>query len=183
MNVIQKTLATTIVRNRGDISDEDVAKHHQAFAMEMFPDSKNIGVALSKFYDTDVGKIALGYAAQTKYSELQKAERCGDGDIALEKDDAGDVKDGPKVHHHHPKKRPQKATSHDGYSPQDDHDPNRLNNIPEQVVSRMAKCCDSLAEFYAEENGVSKNVAYDALMKSNRLFQMMWKYATQPAQP
>jgi hypothetical protein len=191
MDVIQKTLATTIVRKRGDISDEDVAKQHQALAMEMFPDSKNIGIALSKFYDTDVGKIALGYAASTKYAEIQKDCRCGDGDmVALakvereaDKDDAGYVRGTrakPKVRHadNDHAKKPLRATSHDGYSGREDRDPNRINNADSTIEARMAKCCDFLAEVYADEHSVSKNVAYSELLKTNKAFGMMWKAAT-----
>ena len=109
-------------------------------------------------------------------------------DRVTDKDDAGSVRGTrpkPKVRHadNNHAKKPQRASSVDGYTPADDGDPNRENNIPEQVVSRLAKFCDWLAEFYAEENGVSKNVAYDALLKSNKLFQTIWKSAMQPGAP
>jgi hypothetical protein len=55
-----------------------------------------------------------------------------------------------------------------------------VNNVPESTVeARLAKCCDFLAEVYADEHSVSKNAAYSALLKSNKAFQMMWKYALQ----
>ena len=133
----------------------------------------------------------------------QETERCGDGDIVAlakeveepadkdsdwrkdrvdrDKDEAGDVRGGPKVRHaaNNHAKKPRKATSVDGYSGDQDPDPNRVQNYSDQTVeARLAKLCDSLAEFYADENGVSKNVAYDALLKSNKTFQMIWKHAT-----
>jgi len=183
MNPIQKALAVTVARKRGELTDAQVADQHQTIAMELFPDSKNTGVALAKFYETEIGKMALGYAAQTAYADLQESARIGDGDIAvakLDKDHAGSVAGvRPKVRHHQPEKKKRPATSHDGYSGHDSADPNRQQNDvnSQNVMARMAKYCDSMAQEYSARHGVGKSEAYDTLLKTDPAFGIVWKAA------
>jgi hypothetical protein len=189
MNPIQKALSMTIARKSGDLSDADIAHQHQTIAIEMFP-QMSVGKALDAFYKTEIGKLALGEAAQAKYREIQKCSACGDPDIIektereepSDKDDAGDVRGGPKVRHadnaHARRKKP--ATSHDGYTRESDDDPNGpMNDQPATVMGeRMAKYCDSIVSEHSARYGVNKSQAYDDLLKSDAAFRIAWRAAT-----
>jgi len=182
MNAVQKTIQMAMDRNAGLISDTDIALQHQTIALEMFPQLP-VGKALNAFFNTEIGKQALGAAAAAKHAELQKAYRIGDADIAIgktEKDDAGDVQGGPKVRHAHPgKERRRKATptptDGNSYTADEGHDPNnrQLNGTP----IALGKYCDSLASECAAQFGISKSEAYDRLLKTDRAFGIVWKAA------
>ncbi len=67
------------LRARGILSDADLALEHQHMAREMFPQARNVGEVLAKFYDTDIGQHALKVATSTKYFEFQKDHSVGNG--------------------------------------------------------------------------------------------------------
>jgi hypothetical protein len=184
MNAVQKTLAMTIARKNGELSDAQIADQHQTIALEMFPNAGNIGKALDAFYNTELGKIALGYAAQTAYSDLQKSCACGDAYDVLEKGEA-------KIQHDHPKQKKQKAKPARnnvgpgvyGTAPDDAAGPNRPLNWPDNVVGKFASVCDGLAAEHAAQHGVTKDAAYSELLKTNRMFKLLWDNAlTLPAE-
>jgi hypothetical protein len=178
MNPIQKALAMTIARKSGDMSDEDIAHQHQTIAMELYLDSKNVGIALAKFYDTELGKAMLGEAAQAKYAEIQKGSACGDGDAAVDRREPV-LKGEHAVRHDHPKTKKKPASSYDGYTRDSDDDPNApMNDQPATVMGeRMAKYCDSVAGAWAAQHGISKHDAYTDLLKTDRAFKLVWKAA------
>ena len=147
MNAIQKTLAMTIARKGGELSDFEIAKQHETIALEMFPQSENIGKALDAFYKTELGKIALGYAAQTKYPELQKSVRGGDGDLRVEKGDVVPLKAAPHVH--------------------------REKHGNNEARAKLASYCDSVAASHAAAHGISKDKAYSDLLHSDAAFRMV----------
>jgi hypothetical protein len=181
MNAVQKTLAMTIARKNGELTDRQIADQHQTIALEMYPHLP-VGKALDAFYKTEVGKIALGYAAQTAYSDMQKACACGDAYDVLEKGET-------EIHHEHqaqhmPGKKKRKAKPRNnvgpgvyGTAPDDAAGPNRPLNWPDNVGKRFASVCDGLAQEHAAQFGVTKDAAYSELLKSNRLFKLLWNTA------
>ena len=180
MNAIQKTLAMTIARKNGELSDAQIADQHQTVALEMFPNAGSIGKALDAFYKTEVGKIALGYAAQAAYSDMQKACACGDAYDVLEKGEC-------EISHDHPKKKklgkPKKSgpVGEGVYA-----GPNRpLNNTPLAMDKRnqFAALIDIWAHGYATCHRISKSQAYDELIREHPVFHDGWKAAlTLPAE-
>jgi hypothetical protein len=88
------------LRARGKLSDADLAFEHQRMARELFPQSRSLGEALQKFYDTPDGQRALKIATSTKFFEFQKDSSVGNGYEAVLKmnEDAELVKrEQPKV--------------------------------------------------------------------------------------
>jgi hypothetical protein len=55
------------------------ALDEQRYAMTMFPESKSVGEALSKWYATPIGKAALTARLRDDYAEGQKRAALGDG--------------------------------------------------------------------------------------------------------
>jgi hypothetical protein len=161
------------------MTDAQIADQHQTIALEMFP-HLSIGKALDAFYKTELGKISLGYAAQAAYQDIQLACRCGDGDL-YKKDDAGDVRGGPKVRHADTGKDRRK-TRHpsENYPAPDASGPNREINWPDNVVGKFANVCDSIAKSHALENDISVYQSYSELLRSNALFKMLWRTALTP---
>jgi hypothetical protein len=60
----------------------------------------------------------------------------------------------------------------DGYSGDDDKDPNR-------PLWKCAAYCESIAAEWAAQHGISKSDAYTDLLKTDRAFQIVWRAATQ----
>jgi hypothetical protein len=187
MPTIEERICKSMVAaTRGDASFADAALEQQKIAREMFPLAKSVGEALHQYSQTDIGKSHIAWMARTEYAKQQFDTRTGDAfeKVESDKDDAGYVRGSrakPKVRHadNDHAKKPRKATSHDGYSGDQDPDPNRVNNYSDRTVeARMAKICDVLAETYAAEHGVSKFDAYSELMKTNPAFGLIWKAAT-----
>jgi hypothetical protein len=79
MNITQRINKSIDDRYHGRLTDAEVAKQHQAFAWEMFPDAPNVGTALQRFYDSHIGKRVLRNAVQVNHWEGQFASACGDG--------------------------------------------------------------------------------------------------------
>ena len=184
MNAIQKTLAMTIARKNGELTDTRIANQHQTIALEMFPQLP-VGKALDAFYKTEVGKIALGYAAQTAYSDLQKSCACGDAYDVVEKGEC-------EISHDHPKQKKQKAKPARnnvgpgvyGTAPDDADGPNRpLNTTPFAMEKRqLALLTDIWASSYANSHRISKSQAYDELMRDEPLFRDGWRAGLVPVE-
>jgi len=197
MNAVQKTFAMTIARKNGELTDAQIADQHQTIAMELYPQAGSIGKALDAFYKSELGKIALGYAAQAGYADTQEAARIGDGDIAVskmdreepsDKDDAGSVRGkSPKIRHAHPAKPSKKpGRKHDGfgYMRDDDKDPNRpLNDTPAAPMGKFADYADSVAKAHAAQHGISVDAAYAELLAHDAAFKLVFDAAkTLPAE-
>jgi hypothetical protein len=176
-DAIQEALATTIMRKQGQLSDVDIAKQHQAIAMKLYPDSKTVGFALAKFYDSEVGKVAIGYAAQAHYAETQEAARIGDADIAI-------GKGAHAIHHDHPKqsnkkKKPARQPSENFSDSSGDgtDGPNRAMNT---TPVAMAKYCHGMAQDHAAQHGITVDAAYSELLKTDKAFGLVWRASLTP---
>ncbi len=80
------------LRADGQISDYTSALLHQTLALEAFPESPNVGVALAKFYGTARGKQLLHGSVSKNYDEIQKRSAVGDAFDYLKRS-AGDGED------------------------------------------------------------------------------------------
>jgi hypothetical protein len=97
MSQLQQIGKALEARARGEVSDIDLAKQHQALAVDAFPQCRSIGEALAKWYGTAPGQAALTGAQHYKSYELQKRSQCGDAwDVQMRKGDPGPS--GPKEH-------------------------------------------------------------------------------------
>jgi hypothetical protein len=87
-------------RAAGTLSDYDLGRMHQAWAVEAFPAERSIGAALQKWYGTVAGQQALNSAQHMYAHELQKRHACGDGFEAVMKMNKERAGGGiPHVHH------------------------------------------------------------------------------------
>jgi hypothetical protein len=158
----------------------------------MSPLAKNGDVALAKFYETETGKLALLDAVKSEHAAMQESARIGDADQYIAKFEKGET----DIHHEHqgkhiPGKKKQKAKPGVvgegvyGNSPDAAAGPNRpLNNTPfAPMGKRFASVCDGLAAEHAAQFGVTKDAAYTELLKTNRMFKVLWDNAlTLPAE-
>jgi hypothetical protein len=97
MSQLQQINKALDARASGTLSDYDLGRMHQAWAVEAFPAARSIGEALTKWYGTVAGQQALNGAQHMYSHELQKRHACGDGWEAVMKMDKGD--DGvPHIH-------------------------------------------------------------------------------------
>jgi hypothetical protein len=191
---------STADRQEGRISHAELAAQHQVVARKMFPDAKNAGVALTKFYDSEIGKRALQDANASFHNDLHNAYRIGDGDLAVQKMNDEDWqhdriepadKGECEISHDHPKQKKTKGKPARnnvgpgvyGTAPDDAAGPNRPLNWPENVVGKYTRACDDMAAAYGKYHGITKSAAYDELIRTHSDFANVWKAAlTLPAE-
>ncbi len=77
MTISQMITKAEHMRADGQISDYASALLHQHLALEQFPESPNVGVALAKFYGTARGEQLLQGSVRKGYEEIQKRSALG----------------------------------------------------------------------------------------------------------
>lgn len=165
-------------RAEGRISDADVAKIHQELALELYPDSKNNGVALQKFYDTELGKQALKVATSMQHMALQESVRSGDADEFILKNRQSQEVSNSAPEHYDPKgKKGSRKPKH--RNPGDNLD-NDDEDTSKSHAANAASYCHALALEHSAREGCSVDKSYGALLGGDEYFRQIWRLATKP---